>query len=160
MVSSLGAGGATRPDHVVPVAMEAVAVDVHGLHLLVRDSATSRVLSAVQTTDDLEAFRGGRAGVLRAAPHRAERAAAAHRQAQPRARAVSALRLWAALGEARSGAAALGVCQLAEGDERDGGGGRERHSAQPFGARAPSPAPRRARAEAAARLSAAPARGA
>src|SRR5437899_13057291 len=62
MVSSLGAGGAMRPDHVVPVAVEAVAVNVHGLHLLVRDSATSRVLSAIQTTDDFEAFRGGRAG--------------------------------------------------------------------------------------------------
>src|SRR6266536_1251005 len=62
MVSSLGAGGATRPYHVVPVAVEAVAIDVHGLHLLVRDSATSRVLSAVQTTDDFEAFRGCRAG--------------------------------------------------------------------------------------------------
>src|SRR6266849_6060929 len=62
MVSTLGAGGATRPYHVVPVAVEAVAVDIHGLHLLVRDSATRGVLSAVQPTDDFEAFRGGRAG--------------------------------------------------------------------------------------------------
>src|SRR3990172_1375994 len=62
MVSSLGAGDATRPYHVVPVAVEAVAVDIHGLHLLVRDSATRRVLSTVQPTDDFEAFRGGRAG--------------------------------------------------------------------------------------------------
>src|SRR6266566_5417916 len=62
MVSSLSADGTTWPDHVVPVAVEVVAVNVHGLHLLVRDSATRRVLSPVQTTDDSEAFRGGRAG--------------------------------------------------------------------------------------------------
>src|ERR1700693_1210318 len=62
MLSSLGAGGVPWLYDVVPVAMEAMAVDVHGLHLFVRDSATRRVLSAIQTTNDCEALRAGRAG--------------------------------------------------------------------------------------------------
>ena len=49
-----------RSDDVVPVPVEAVAVQVDTLYLLVRDPAPGGVFSAIQTTDDLKALRGGR----------------------------------------------------------------------------------------------------
>src|SRR5262245_2767537 len=49
-------------DDVVPVPMEAVAFQIYTLHLPVRDPAPGGVFSPVQTTDDLQALRGGRPG--------------------------------------------------------------------------------------------------
>ena len=49
-----------RSDDVVPVPMEAMAFQVDPLHRLVRDPPPGRVFAAIQTTDDLQALRGGR----------------------------------------------------------------------------------------------------
>src|SRR5258707_3597537 len=49
-----------RSDDVVPVPMDAVALQVDSLHLIVGDSPACGISSAVQTTDDLKALRGRR----------------------------------------------------------------------------------------------------
>ena len=51
-----------RPDEVVPVAMEPIALEIERLHLFVRHSAARRVLPVVETAYHLQSLRRGRLG--------------------------------------------------------------------------------------------------